>query len=485
MSVAMTISPLEFFSHLKWIDDRPLLDIIELYRQRIFTEALHTFDADGRPHYNLALTGRGKKNWKSADLILAALYRFLAWDSPQGNDCFLLANDEGQAGDDLKLLKKVIAVNPLLDREVIVKQKEIERLDAKGTLKILPAQDAIGAHGKTYLFVGFDEIHGYRNWDIFEALAPDPTRLDALTWITSYASIYNSPGAPLFDLMAQGKRGEDPRMFFSWYSSEYCTDPHYADAEPEARANPSMPSWGNPGYLAQQRRRLPSHKFRRLHLNLPGMPDGAFLDAARVMDAVVEGRKVLRPVEGVEYSAFVDMSGGSSDDAALGIAHFDAARNRAVLDLIATQTGTPPFNPRNAVGKFAGILRGYGISAVIGDRYAGETFVQDFFEHGVSYRLSVLTKSQIYEAIEPRINAGELELLDVSRLTEQLLGLVARGTKIDHLLVDHDDLANAAAGAVSLCLSVTPITADSFAQGVISFGRPDMEEHRTLWGQFQ
>ena len=43
-------------------------------------------------------------------------------------------------------------------------------MDAKGTLKILPAQDAIGAHGKTYLFVGFDEIHGYRNWDIFEAL---------------------------------------------------------------------------------------------------------------------------------------------------------------------------------------------------------------------------------------------------------------------------------------------------------------------------
>jgi hypothetical protein len=53
-----------------------------------------------------------------------------------------------------------------------------------------------------------------------------------------------------------------------------------------------------------------------------------------------------------------------------------------------------------------------------GDRYVGETFVQDFHEHGVSYRLSVLTKSQIYEALEPRINAGEVELLDVSRLIE-------------------------------------------------------------------
>lgn len=174
--ISVTISPLEFFSHLRWIDERPLMDVIEPNRQRIFTETLYTFGEDRTPHYNLALTGRGKKNWKSADLILAALYRFLAWDSPHGNDCFLLANDEGQAGDDLKLLKKVIAVNPMLDREVVVKQKEIERVDAKGTLKILRAQDAIGAHGKTYLFVGFDEIHGYRNWDIFEALAPDPTQ---------------------------------------------------------------------------------------------------------------------------------------------------------------------------------------------------------------------------------------------------------------------------------------------------------------------
>ena len=41
-------------------------------------------------------------------------------------------------------------------------------------------------------------------------------------------------------------------MYFSWYSSEFCTDPDYTDAEPEARANPSMPSWGNPTYLGQR-----------------------------------------------------------------------------------------------------------------------------------------------------------------------------------------------------------------------------------------
>lgn len=74
---------------------------------------------------------------------------------------------------------------------------------------ILPAGNAVGSHRKD---VGYDEIHGYRNWDIFEALAPDPMRLDSLTWITSYASIFNTAGAPLYDLMHQGKRREDPRM---------------------------------------------------------------------------------------------------------------------------------------------------------------------------------------------------------------------------------------------------------------------------------
>jgi hypothetical protein len=69
----------------------------------------------------------------------------------------------------------------------------------------------------------------------------------------------------------------------------------------------------------------------------------------------------------------------------------------------------------------------------------------------------------------------------VLRLIEQLLGLVARGTKIDHLPGDHDDLANAAAGAVSLCVSVIPISPDAFARGVISFGRPDIEEHQRIW----
>ena len=170
-------SPLRFFAKLKWLVGGPL--VVEPYRQRVFKQALFTFDSDGRPKHNLALTGRAKKNWKSADLILAALYRLLAWKSPSGNQCYLLANDEGQAGDDLELAKKLVCINPILADAVDVKQKIIERKDDDGFLEILPAGDVVGTHGKTYLFCGFDELHGYRTWDILEAMQLDPTRPDA------------------------------------------------------------------------------------------------------------------------------------------------------------------------------------------------------------------------------------------------------------------------------------------------------------------
>jgi hypothetical protein len=440
--------PLDFFARLKWLDGRPLLETIEPYRQRIFSEALYTFDADGNPQYSLTLCGRAKKNWKTTDLVLACLYKFLVWPSPQGNDAFILANDEDQAADDLSLAKKLIACNPSLAAQVKVYQKEIVRKDDRGMLQILPARDAIGAHGKTFIFAGFDEIHGYRTHDLFEALAPDPTRRDVLIWVTSYAGIRHAPGIPLYDLMQTGKRGDDPRMYFSWYGGDFTTDPEAIDLPPEERANPSAPSWRNDGYLDQQRKRLPTHKFRRLHLNLPGAPDGAAYAGEHVMGAIVTGRKRLHREPGVRYFGFVDMSGGSSDDAVLAIGHRDAARNVRVLDLLIAQTGTAPFNPRHAVAKFAALLKEYGLASVTGDAYAGGTFSADFRENGITYLPAKMTASDLFEALEPMLNAGEVELLDIGILQEQLLTLVWRGQRIDHQPGDHNDYANAAAGCL-------------------------------------
>jgi hypothetical protein len=268
-------------------------------------------------------------------------------------------------------------------------------------------------------------------------------------WITSYASLFHKPGAPLFDLCLAGRLGQDPRMFFSWYAADYSTDPELHDADPETRANPSQASWADSGYLEQQRRRLPAHKYRRLHLNLPGLPEGSAYQVEPVMDAVDRGVSVRSVPPGGAAVAFVDMSGGSSDDAVLAIAHL-AADGSVVLDVVMNQGPPPPFDPRAAVARFAAVLRERGLARVIGDKYAGETFVSDFRQHGIGYELCPLSKHEIYEAFEPLLNAREVRLLDVPSLEQQLLGLLWRGNRIDHPAGEHDDYANAAAGALVL-----------------------------------
>lgn len=445
-------APLQFFERLRWLDGRPLLPTIEPYRCALF-ERFNEWDLrSGRYRYNLGLFGRGKKNWKTADAMLNALYALMA-DSPGGNQVYVVANDEGQSADDLTLAKKLVQVNPLLESWLRVKKNVIERRDGDGFIEILPAQDAVGTHGKTYRLLVIDEIHGYRNWDLLEALAPDPTRVDTQIWVTSYATLLHRPGVPLFDLLAQGKAGGDPRLLLSWYAADFCTDPDFSGRSPEERANPSMASWGNPDYLEQQRRRLPAHKYRRLHLNLPGLPEGSALQAEPVMDAVARGMRVRLPQVGPRYLAFVDMSGGSSDDAVLAVVHLDDD-GRVVVDTVEDQGARPPFDPNAAVSKFAVTLARYGVSRVTGDRYAGETFRRQFEALGIGYDIAARSKSDLYEAFEPLLNSRSVVLLDIPTLEQQLLGLVWRGGRIDHPSGEHDDYANAVCGAAATAKNV-------------------------------
>ncbi len=444
-----TLTSLQFFCPLHWIDQRRL--VIEPYRQRTLAQALDARDEDGSPRTNLAVVGRAKKNFETTDLILAALYRLLAWDSPGGNQCYLLANDEGQAADDLDLAVKIIKANPVLHRAVKITAKEITRKDGRGFALILPAKDIAGTHGKTYLFCGFDEIHAYRDWKLLEALQLDPTRPDALMYITSYASVYDRRGSPLHDLCERGWAGTDPRMVFEWHSGTRCTDPMCDGLPPEEKANPSWRTWRNRRYLPQQESRLPAHQYRRLHLNLGGQPEGSAFTADMVMGGIDIGVPVRLWEPGRTYQAFADMSGGSNEDAALAVGTTDPD-GVAVICRVLDQGQRPPFNPLDAVRRFAGVCKEYGICHVTGDKYSGETFISAFGEQGIGYTVAGMSKSQLYQVLEPRLNAGRVRLPDVPQVEQQLLGLVWRGGKIDHVPGEKDDHANAAAGLVEVLL---------------------------------
>lgn len=126
---------------------------------------------------------------------------------------------------------------------------------------------------------------------------------------------------------------------------------------------------------------------------------------------------------------------------------------RGVLD--ALREIRPPFSPDSAVIEFAALLKSYKVYRVVGDRYGGEWPRERFSAHGIRYEPSDKPKSQIYQDLLPLLNSGKVELLDNTRLITQLVGLerrTARGGRdsIDHAPGSHDDVANAAAGALVL-----------------------------------
>ena len=53
--------------------------------------------------------------------------------------------------------------------------------------------------------------------------------------------------------------------------------------------------------------------------------------------------------------------------------------------------------------------------------------VTTFEDEGITYVQSEQNKTELYEAFEPHLNAGEVELLDLPKLQEQLLTLVRAG----------------------------------------------------------
>jgi hypothetical protein len=170
-----------------------------------------------------------------------------------------------------------------------------------------------------------------------------------------------------------------------------------------------------------------------------------------VMSVVPRGCFERLPAHRCVYKAFVDPSGGSSDSMTLAIAHYDVEKKCAVLD--AVREARPPFSPESVVAEFSEVIRRYGLVSVTGDKYAGMWPRERFALHGVQYEVEEKTRSELYQSIIPLINSGKVELLDNTTLIRQLCSLERRTRSsardlIDHPPGGHDDLANAAAGAL-------------------------------------
>jgi hypothetical protein len=176
----------------------------------------------------------------------------------------------------------------------------------------------------------------------------------------------------------------------------------------------------------------------------------SFIGVEMIEACTDRGVAVRPPRPGVRYVAFVDAASGVGQEAfAVGIAHRD--REEIVLDL--AHEVKPPFSPSHAIAEVCGLLKGYNVTSVTGDKYAPGFVSEGFAQHRIRYAYSERDRSQIYVEALPLLTSGRARLVENKRLALQFASLERRTSpggkdRIDHGLNGHDDLCNAVAGSL-------------------------------------
>jgi hypothetical protein len=195
---------------------------------------------------------------------------------------------------------------------------------------------------------------------------------------------------------------------------------------------------------------------------------GGYVSIELIESAVDLGVLVRPPREGILYSGFIDAASGTGKDSfAVGIAHRE---NDAVVLDVAHEIA-PPFNPQNAMKEVAKLLKSYGIHRVRGDKYAAGFVIEAAARCGLRYEYSENDRSAIYIEALPLFTSGRARLIDSEKLVRQFATLERRTSvtgrdRVDHGRDGHDDLCNAAAGAM------------------VAVGLPLREPPRAMFGTF-
>lgn len=403
--------------------------------------------------FNEAWLVCGRRAGKSFVMALAAVYLatfrdYRAHLAPgERATIMLIATDRKQARVLTRYIRALLLEVPMLRRMVERETAESFDLARRVTIEVATASYRT-IRGYTLAAAILDEI---AFWPSDDAAEPDRAILDALrpamatlpgSVLLAASSPYTRRGA-LYEAHRRHYAHDGSRVLV-WQAATRVMNP----TVPQSVIDDAIerdPASAAAEYLAEFR------------ADIEGFL--AVEQIRRVTDAgiaerlpVLAGSTALdRDREGHVYSAFCDPSGGSADSMTLGIAHIEDGQ--PVLDLL--REIRPPFNPQSVVAEFTDTLKRYRIREVSGDRYGGQWVSDSFERHGVRYWPSSKNKNDLYLALLPLVNAGECRLLDNQRLHNQLTQLERRTSRtgrdsIDHPPGAHDDLANAAAGAIVL-----------------------------------
>ena len=209
-----------------------------------------------------------------------------------------------------------------------------------------------------------------------------------------------------------------------------------------------------------------------------------FITLAALDRCTPSGNVPLSPamIRNMNPVAATDVAGGSGTDSfATAVAYWDPTKEVAVLAALKETPG--PCSPELAIADHAAFLREYGVTTVVGDRYAGNWPLERWRKHDIRYEFSPRNRSEIYLNFLPMLNSAGCVLLSDARMRSQFLRLERRTTRSGRDQVDHptgknnhDDVAQVAAASLLLASESARPTwlVTSVATG---FGGAEESEH--------
>lgn len=378
----------------------------------------------------------------------------------------VLAVDRDQAKVCLDYTKAFFE-QPMLAK--LVKRITADSIELTNSLAVeITTNDKRRVRGRTVVAAVFDEVAHWRSdatanpdEDVYQAVKP---------------AMATMPGAMLIGISSPyARRG----LLWRKYSDHYGKSGGVLVVKaPTWRMNPTVPRDGK--VISDAYAGDPSWAMAEYGAEFRSDIE-AFMSREAVEACIETNVRERQPQRQWRYTAFCDPSGGSADSMTLGIAHREG--DTAVLD--ATREIRPPFSPEAVVDEFAELMKRYRISKVHGDRYGGEWVASAFRKAGIHYQASEKSKSDLYKDLLPAINSRACDLLDDPRLIAQLTLLERRLTRggkdsIDHPPGAHDDVANAAAGA--LVLAATASAQRKPAHQIVHEGTNKFNPHSRTYG---
>lgn len=364
--------------------------------------------------------------------------------SAPGRRAYVAAVDRDQAALAHDSLKGFVQRSELLRRSLKVTRYGVAAESIDSTLEVLAA-DAASSWGLRPSLIVADELQAWQG-----------ERAEELFWAL-YSALGKVPGARMVVATTAGW----DRTSICWKLREQVIDdPAWLFSQRGQCA-----SWVSQSFLEQQRRILPEHVYRRLHLNEWTEGAGAFLTFAEV-ESIFDGRSPAYRCDHPEHFAALDV-GLSHDATVCAICHLEG--DDVVVDAIQTWRGSPSERVSlDAVEEWiieaSRRYRGVKLEA---DPWQSVGLVQRLQRRGV--RCEDVTfgskyRANIFSNLLELVRTNRLHSFQYEALKDELLRLefreVSGNLRVDHPSGGHDD--HAVAVAMAALAAVQSATAGRF-----------------------